>query len=124
VESDHPVAQFAAASGTNAAAYIRERPGVSAFVLEDGVVYHTYSTYARGLDAMWGMYQWLDRAPLGRNETGVWWKHHDRYAAGAAALRPEARSAEGKSDHNSRPAELRPEVRSAEGRSDHAEQQR
>ena len=43
---------------------------MSAFVLEDGVVYHTYSTYARGLDGLWGMYQWLDRAPRGRNETG------------------------------------------------------
>ena len=43
---------------------------MSAFVLEDGVVYHTYSTYARGLDGLWGMYQWLDRAPKGRNETG------------------------------------------------------
>ena len=43
---------------------------MSAFALEDGVVYHTYSTYARGLDGLWGMYQWLDRAPKGRNETG------------------------------------------------------
>ena len=40
---------------------------MSAFVLEDGVVYHTYSAYARGLDGLWGMYQWLDRAPRGRN---------------------------------------------------------
>ena len=54
-------------------------PGVSAFVLEDGVVYHTYSAYARGLDGLWGMYQWLDRAPLGRNETGFWWRRHDEY---------------------------------------------
>jgi predicted dithiol-disulfide oxidoreductase (DUF899 family) len=52
---------------------------MSAFVLEDGVVYHTYSTYARGLDGLWGMYQWLDRAPKGRNETGVWWRRHDEY---------------------------------------------
>ena len=58
---------------------MRERPGLSAFVLEDGVVYHTYSTYARGLDGLWGMYQWLDRAPKGRNEEGVWWRHHDSY---------------------------------------------
>ena len=62
------------------ATYMRERPGVSAFALEDGVVYHTYSTYARGLDGLWGMYQWLDRAPKGRNETGLWWKRHDEYA--------------------------------------------
>ena len=53
---------------------------MSAFVLEAGVVYHTYSTYARGLDGLWGMYQWLDRAPRGRNETGgPWWRHHDQY---------------------------------------------
>ena len=79
--SDSPVAEIAAQSGTDAATYTRERPGVSAFALEDGVVYHTYSAYARGVDSLWGMYQWLDRAPKGRNETGVWWKHHDRYAA-------------------------------------------
>ena len=77
--SDSPVAQIAASTGTDVATYTRERPGVSAFVLEDGVVYHTYSTYARGFDAMWGMYQWLDRAPKGRNEHGVWWRHHDKY---------------------------------------------
>jgi predicted dithiol-disulfide oxidoreductase (DUF899 family) len=65
---------FAAMCGTDAATYTRERPGMSAFALEDAVVYHTYSTYARGLDAIWGMYQWLDRAPKGRNETGVWWR--------------------------------------------------
>jgi predicted dithiol-disulfide oxidoreductase (DUF899 family) len=74
-----PVAQFAATCGTDAATYTRDRPGLSAFVLEDGVVYHTYSTYARGVDGIWGMYQWLDRAPKGRNETGVWWKRHDEY---------------------------------------------
>ncbi|WP_310630175.1 DUF899 domain-containing protein [Paraburkholderia sp.] len=75
-----PVAQFAASCGTDAATYTRDRPGLSAFVLEDGVVYHTYSTYARGLDGVWSMYQWLDRAPKGRNETGVWWHRHDEYA--------------------------------------------
>ena len=69
----------AAMCGTDLATYIRERPGMSAFVLEDGIVYHTYSTYARGLDGLWGMYQWLDRAPKGRNETGVWWVRHDEY---------------------------------------------
>ncbi len=79
--SDNPVSQIAAMTGTDAATYTRERPGVSAFVLEDGVVYHTYSAYARGLDAMWGVYQWLDRAPKGRNEQGVWWRHHDAYPA-------------------------------------------
>ena len=72
--------EFAASIvGTNWETYRREGPGVSAFVLEDGVVYHTYSAYARGLDGLWGMYQWLDRAPLGRNEAGMWWHRHDEY---------------------------------------------
>lgn len=75
-------AEFAAMCGTDAATYQRDRPGMSAFVLEDGVVYHAYSTYARGLDGLWGMYQWLDRAPKGRNETGVWWRRHDEYNKG------------------------------------------
>ena len=74
-----PVNQFAATCGTDASTYARDRPGMSAFVLEDGVVYHTYSTYARGVDGIWGMYQWLDRAPKGRNETGIWWRRHDEY---------------------------------------------
>lgn len=74
-----PVAQFAATCGTDAPTYARDRPGMSAFALEDGVVYHTYSTYTRGLDGLWGMYQWLDRAPRGRNETGPWWRRHDEY---------------------------------------------
>jgi predicted dithiol-disulfide oxidoreductase (DUF899 family) len=74
-----PVGEFAAMTGTDPATYLRERPGMSAFVREDGAVYHTYSTYARGLDGLWGMYQWLDRAPKGRNETGIWWRHHDQY---------------------------------------------
>jgi predicted dithiol-disulfide oxidoreductase (DUF899 family) len=74
-----PVAQFAAACGTDAPTYTRDRPGMSTFVLEDGVVHHTYSTYSRGLDGLWGMYQWLDRAPKGRNETGPWWRRHNEY---------------------------------------------
>ena len=76
---------FAAMTGTDVATYTRERPGASAFALEGGVVYHTYSAYARGLDGLWGMYQWLDRAPKGRNETGsIWWRHHDAYGVGGA----------------------------------------
>jgi predicted dithiol-disulfide oxidoreductase (DUF899 family) len=75
-----PVVQFAATCGTDAPTYTRDRPGMSTFVIEDGVIYHAYSTYARGLDGLWGSYQWLDRAPRGRNETGVWWKRHDEYA--------------------------------------------
>jgi predicted dithiol-disulfide oxidoreductase (DUF899 family) len=74
-----PVAEIAAMTGTDVATYTRERPGMSAFVLEDGIVYHAYSTYARGLDGLWGMYQWLDRAPKGRSETGIWWRRHDEY---------------------------------------------
>jgi predicted dithiol-disulfide oxidoreductase (DUF899 family) len=77
-----PVAQFAATCGTDAPTYSRDRPGMSAFVLEEGFVYHTYSTYARGVDAIWGAYQWLDRAPRGRNETGPWWRRHDEYDNG------------------------------------------
>ena len=65
--------------GTNWETYRREGPGMSAFAMEDGTVYHTYSTYSRGLDILWGMYQWLDRAPLGRNEAGMWWRRHDEY---------------------------------------------
>ncbi len=74
-----PVAEMAATCGTDTATYTREAPGMSAFALEDSVVYHTYSAYARGLDALWGMYQWLDRAPKGRNETGPWFRRHDEY---------------------------------------------
>ena len=73
--------EVAATAGTDAVSFMRQRPGMSAFALEDGVVHHTYSAYARGLDGLWGMYQWLDRAPKGRNEAGLWWKHHDRYEA-------------------------------------------
>ena len=65
--------------GVDWATYTQESPGMSAFALDDGVVYHTYSAYARGLDGLWSMYQWLDRAPFGRNETGMWWRRHDEY---------------------------------------------
>jgi predicted dithiol-disulfide oxidoreductase (DUF899 family) len=79
LRDEGPVVDIAATTGTDVATYTRERPGMSAFVFEDGIVYHTYSTYARGLDGLWGMYQWLDRAPKGRNETGIWWRRHDEY---------------------------------------------
>jgi predicted dithiol-disulfide oxidoreductase (DUF899 family) len=79
---EDPVADNAAMTGTDVATYTRERPGMSAFVLDEGGIYHTYSTYARGLDGLWGMYQWLDRAPKGRNETGMWWRRHDEYDKG------------------------------------------
>jgi predicted dithiol-disulfide oxidoreductase (DUF899 family) len=71
--------EIAASTGTDWATFTREAPGMSAFALEDGVVYHTYSAYARGLDGLWSMFQWLDRAPKGRNQTGIWWRHHDDY---------------------------------------------
>jgi predicted dithiol-disulfide oxidoreductase (DUF899 family) len=74
-----PVAEIAAMTGTDVATYTRERPGMSAFVLDGGVVYHTYSGYSRGIDGLWSMYQWLDRAPRGRNESTIWWRRHDEY---------------------------------------------
>lgn len=76
---ENPVVDNAEMTGTDVPTYIRERPGMSAFVLEDGVVYHTYSAYARGIDGLWPMFQWLDRAPRGRNESGMWWRRHDEY---------------------------------------------
>ncbi|SEN11676.1 Predicted dithiol-disulfide oxidoreductase, DUF899 family [Chitinophaga rupis] len=76
---DGAEAKLAAMCGTDVPSYHRDRPGMSAFALEDGVVYHTYSAYARGVDALWGMYPWLDRAPKGRNEEGPWWRRHDEY---------------------------------------------
>jgi predicted dithiol-disulfide oxidoreductase (DUF899 family) len=89
--SDLSDQQTLAVFGTNVATATREAPGMSAFALEDGAVYHTYSAYIRGLDGLWGMYQWLDRAPRGRNETmvrgfgrlrgGFWYRRHDEYDA-------------------------------------------
>jgi predicted dithiol-disulfide oxidoreductase (DUF899 family) len=78
-EESPMLAQIASSVGTDWSTYRKEGPGVSAFALEDGVVYHTYSAYERGVDGIWGMYQLLDRAPLGRNETGFWWRRHDEY---------------------------------------------
>jgi predicted dithiol-disulfide oxidoreductase (DUF899 family) len=72
-------ALFAEMTGTDEATYTRERPGMSAFALEDGVVYHTYSAFARGVDDLWVMYKWLDRAPRGRNESNLWFRRHDEY---------------------------------------------
>jgi predicted dithiol-disulfide oxidoreductase (DUF899 family) len=85
LEGDVPpvVAQLAAACGTDPAGYVAEGPGLSAFALSDGVVYHTYSTYARGLEIMLGFYPLLDRVPKGRNEgdsTEFWIRRHDEYA--------------------------------------------
>jgi predicted dithiol-disulfide oxidoreductase (DUF899 family) len=77
--------ELAASVGTDWPTYIREMPGMSAFALDNGAVYHTYSTYARGLDGLWGIYQWLDQAPLGRNESGFWMRRHDEYDKRRAA---------------------------------------
>jgi predicted dithiol-disulfide oxidoreductase (DUF899 family) len=71
--------KIAGQCGVDWPTYAQEAPGMSAFALKDGVVYHTYSAYARGLDVLWTTYQWLDRAPLGRNESGFWIRHHDEY---------------------------------------------
>jgi predicted dithiol-disulfide oxidoreductase (DUF899 family) len=71
--------KIAATTGTDWATFIQEGPGMSAFMLQDGILYHTYSTYARGLDGLWSIYQWLDRAPLGRNESGLWMLRNDEY---------------------------------------------
>jgi predicted dithiol-disulfide oxidoreductase (DUF899 family) len=73
------ITELTASVGTDWPTYRREGPGMSAFALQDGAVHLTYSTYERGVDILWGMYQWLDRAPLGRNETGLWWHRHDEY---------------------------------------------
>jgi len=78
-EQNPVLIEIASGAGTDPATYRKEGPGISAFALEGGVVYHTYSAYARGVDGIWGMYAWLDRAPLGRNETGFWWRRHDEY---------------------------------------------
>ena len=61
-----------------------QREGVSAFALEDGTVYHTYSAYSRGVETLMGTYRYLDIAPLGRNEDqlphpAAWWYRHDEY---------------------------------------------
>jgi predicted dithiol-disulfide oxidoreductase (DUF899 family) len=83
ISEENPfVAAITSSVGTDWPTYRTEGPGMSAFALDDGVIYHTYSTYERGVDALWGMYPWLDRAPKGRNETGVWWRRHDEYAKG------------------------------------------
>jgi predicted dithiol-disulfide oxidoreductase (DUF899 family) len=81
------VAHMAAASGTDPAGYLAEGPGLSAFTLSEGVVYHTYSTYARGLEIMLGFYPLLDRVPKGRDEaddTEFWIRRHDEYDAARA----------------------------------------
>jgi len=77
-----PVPGLAAECGTDPAGYLAEGPVLSAFALEDGVVYHMYSTSARGLEFMLGFYGFLDRAPKGRDEGDppeMWIRRHDEY---------------------------------------------
>jgi predicted dithiol-disulfide oxidoreductase (DUF899 family) len=68
-----------------------QREGMSAFVLHDGVVHHTYSTYARGVEQLMGTFGFLDVAPFGRNEDpqqpGAWWYRHDEYGTREGAAR-------------------------------------
>jgi predicted dithiol-disulfide oxidoreductase (DUF899 family) len=77
--NDSGAAALAAMAGTDVSTYVREREGMSAFVREGDAIYHTYSTYSRGVDPFFGIYHWLDRAPKGRNETGPWFRRHDEY---------------------------------------------
>jgi predicted dithiol-disulfide oxidoreductase (DUF899 family) len=96
-----PLSDIAASAGTDPAGYMAEAHGLSAFALSGGVVHHTYSGYARGVEFLLGFYPLLDRAPLGRNEgdpsegsrpgrgrnPGMWFGRHDEYedAADGAA---------------------------------------
>jgi predicted dithiol-disulfide oxidoreductase (DUF899 family) len=83
IPKDSPPMTHAAMAGVDNRTFLRELPGMSAFAIQDGAVHHTYSAYSRGLDALWGMYPWLDRAPLGRNEAGgAWWRRRGEYGAG------------------------------------------
>ena len=74
--------QMATVTGTDVAGYVSEGPGMSAFALSDGTVYHAYSTAARGLEFLMGYYPILDRAPKGRDEgdsAPFWIRRHDEY---------------------------------------------
>jgi predicted dithiol-disulfide oxidoreductase (DUF899 family) len=76
------VTSGAAACGTDVAGYVTEGPGLSAFALSEGTVYHTYSTYQRGLEIMMGFYPLLDRVSKGRaeeDEPDLWIRRHDEY---------------------------------------------
>lgn len=76
------ITQISAICGTDPAGFMTEGPGLTAFVLSDGVVHHTYTTSARGLEPVMSYYGILDRAPLGRNEGDppeLWFRRHDEY---------------------------------------------
>ena len=79
------VKQMAKLSGTDVASYVSEGPGLSAYALEDGAVYRTYVTTARGLEPAMAYYGLLDRTARGRHEEGVlehWLRRHDEYETG------------------------------------------
>ena len=76
------VEQMAEASGTDAKGYVTEVPGLSAYTLDEGVVYRTYVTTARGLEPTMAYYFLLDRTASGRNERAGephWLRRHDEY---------------------------------------------
>jgi predicted dithiol-disulfide oxidoreductase (DUF899 family) len=76
------VEQNAKATGTDAVGYLAETPGFSAFVLDDGIIYRTYSATWRGVEFLMGYYPILDRAPKGRDEGTafqLWIRRHDEY---------------------------------------------
>ena len=84
------VTQLAQECGTEPAVYLSEAPVMSSYVLQDGTVYLTYSTTARGLEFMMGYYGFLDRAAVGRNEGDppqLWVRRHDEYDSGYATGR-------------------------------------
>jgi len=80
-----PLYETALSTGAPIEEFLQERPGMSSFALDDGAVFHTYSAYARGLDGLWGAYQWLDRTPLGRQGDEDAWVHRDRYERATTA---------------------------------------
>ena len=76
------VEQMSDATGTDVAGYVSERPGLSAYALDDGAVYRTYVTTSRGLEPAMAYYGLLDRTPRGRQEEGElehWLRRHDEY---------------------------------------------
>jgi predicted dithiol-disulfide oxidoreductase (DUF899 family) len=80
-----PLPTIAADCGTDPAGFLEEGPGLSSFVLADGAVYHTYSTYQRGLEVLMGYYPLLDRTAKGRDEGSppeLWMRRHDEYGTG------------------------------------------
>jgi predicted dithiol-disulfide oxidoreductase (DUF899 family) len=74
-----PLVETAASAGADVADFLQEVPGMSTFVLSDGAVYHAYSAYSRGLDGLWGAYQWMDRAPFGRYGDEHIWVRRNEY---------------------------------------------